>query len=95
MWKSLSVLRKPAVNLRSEDKLQKKDQEAERVTLKIFLNFYYPSLFSSMSCASGKNTLQNLFKNKSFLYKCLSPSSPGLSCSADTNGASPSLSPKP
>lgn len=60
----------------------------------IFLNLYYPSLFSSMSCASGKNTLQNLFKNKSFLYKCVPPSQPGLSCSADINGASHRLSPK-
>lgn len=94
MWKSISVLKGPAVNLRSEDKLQKKDQEAERVTLMIFLNLYYPSLFSSMSCASGKNTLQNLFKNKSFLYKCVPPSQPGLSCSADINGASRRLSPK-
>lgn len=82
------------MNLRSEDKPQKKDQEAERVTLKIFLNRYYPSLLSSMSCASGKNTLHNLSKNKSFLYRCLPPNQPGLSCSADINGASPSVPPK-
>lgn len=76
------------------DKPQKKDQEAERATLMIFLNLYYHSLFSRMSCASGKNTLQNLFKNKSFLYKCLPPSQSGLSCSADINGTSRRLSPK-
>jgi hypothetical protein len=36
---------------------------------------------------------KNLFKNVSFLYKCLPPSQPGLPKSADNSGASPTLSP--
>lgn len=46
-----------------------------------------------MNHTSIENTLQDLFKNTSFLNKCLLPSQPGLPESADISVASLSLSP--